>query len=188
MSNAVAVRKGGETIIAADTQENFGDRKVLPSNHRPAKILRVGSSWMATTGWGLYENVLTDYMARVKPPRFPNERAIFSFFIRFWKELHARYSFVNDQSHGDDDQPFADLDSSFLVVNRAGIFYVSGNMSVTRFEEYYAIGSGASYALGALHALYPEPRDAEELARRACGAAVTFDVYCGGELDVFRAV
>ena len=106
--------------------------------------------------------------------------------MRLWKDLRRRYSFVEDQVAEDDRSPFADLDSSFLIANKHGIFHVSGDMSVMAFQEYYAIGSGASYALGVLHALYPTERDAAVLARRACEAAIAFDVYCGGEIDVRR--
>lgn len=187
MSIAVAVRKGGRTVVAADSQENFGDRKVPRTNHHAEKILRVGSSFLATTGWGLYDNVLRDYLARGRVPRFASSEEIFRFFVRFWKDLKSRYTLVNDQSHEDDPTPFADLDSSFLVVNRTGIYQVSGNMSVTRFEEYYAIGSGASYALGVLHALHGSRLGAEEIARQACLAAMAFDVFCGGEVDLFTA-
>jgi ATP-dependent protease HslVU (ClpYQ) peptidase subunit len=85
----------------------------------------------------------------------------------------------------DDKSPFADLDASFLIVNSGGIFHVTGQMSVTRFKRFDAIGSGGPYALGALHALYGETLGAEEIARRACAAAVHFDISCGGEIDLF---
>jgi len=186
MSIAVAVSKHGKTVVAADTQENFGDRKVLRTNHRSAKIMKVGASYLAQTGWGIYENILTDYLSKAEAPRLRNETEVFTFFVRFWRQLHKKYSFVNDQADDDDKTPFADLDASFLVVNRSGIFLVSGNMSVTQFNEYYAIGSGGSYALGALHALYNQDLEAEEIARGACGAATNFDIYCGGELDLYH--
>jgi ATP-dependent protease HslVU (ClpYQ) peptidase subunit len=109
---------------------------------------------------------------------------VFAFFLRFWKQLSRRYSLVNEQPHQDDPSPFADLDSSFLVVSSGGIFYVSGNLSVSQFDRYYAVGSGSSYALGALHVLFAEDLDADEIARRACAAAMTFDLYCGGEMEV----
>lgn len=185
MSIAVAVRKGRSIAVAADTQENFGDRRVLRADHHSSKIMRVGSSYVAQTGWGLYENILTDYLRKAGTPRLRGEREIFAFFNRFWKRLRKDYSFVNDQPVDDDKSPFADLDSSFLVVNAGGIFHVTGQMSVTRFGRYDAIGSGAPYALGAFHALFETSARAEELARRACDAAVTLDVSCGGELDVF---
>ena len=186
MSIAVAVAKADTTVLAADSQENFGDRRLLRANHRAVKITPVGSAYLATTGWGLYENILEDYLARVAPPRLASRRAVFGFFVRLWKELGKNYSLVNDQPHQDDPTPFADLDSSFLVASAGGIYFVSSNMSVTQFTQYYAVGSGASYALGALHALYDQDLDAETIARRACEAAIAFDIYCGGDLDICR--
>jgi ATP-dependent HslUV protease, peptidase subunit HslV len=186
MSIAVAVRKGNTVAVAADSQENFGDRKVVGSNHRASKIMQLGGSALAMTGWGVYDNVFTDYLSARRAPRFATEREIFVFFVKLWKDLRKRYSFVDDQVQDEDRSPFADLDSSFLIGNRYGIFHVSGDMSVMAFQEYYAIGSGASYALGVLHALYASERDAAVLARRACDAAIAFDVYCGGEIDVRR--
>ena len=185
MSVAVAVKKGRTIAIAADTQESFGDRRVLRVDHATSKILKIGSSFLGQTGWGLYENILRDYLARAGTPRLRTEREIFSFFNRFWKRMRRDYSFVNDQSVGEDKSPFADLDAAFLVANANGIFHVTGQMSVTRFTRFDAIGSGASYALGAMHAIYDGPLRAEEIARRACSAAVHFDVSCGGDPDVF---
>ncbi len=185
MSVAVAVQKGKTIAIAADTQENFGDRRVLRGDHSSSKIMKVGASYVAQTGWGLYENILGDFLAKGPTPRFRNEREIFVFFNRFWKRMRKDYSFVNDQPMDDDKSPFADLDASFLIVNASGIFHVTGQMSVTRFSRFDAIGSGGPYALGALHTLYDEKLDAAEIARRGCAAAVHFDVSCGGELDLF---
>ena len=190
MSIAVAVRKRGQIVVAADSQESFGDRRVLRDNHGASKIVRAGSSYIASTGWGAYDNILRDYLARGSRPRLGSEPAVFAFFIDFWRQLHKRYQFVNDQVAADDDDrsPFADLDSSFLVANRTGIYYVSSNISVMEFKRYYAIGSGASYALGALHALYDQGLGAESLARRACEAASAFDVSSGGDIDVHVCV
>lgn len=185
MSIAVAVKKGRKTVIAADTQSNFGDRKVTLDNHRAPKIRRVGSTYIATTGWGIYDDILRDYLTRARRPPLRTEKDVFTFFMRFWKQLHERYSLVNDQPHEDDRSPFGDLDAAFLVVSRGAILQVSGNMSVSRFEQYYAVGSGADFAIGALHALYDRIDDAEQLAREACAAALAFDVFCGGDIDVF---
>jgi hypothetical protein len=170
--------------VAADTQENFGDRKLAHVDHRITKVIKVGAAHLATTGWGLYDNILEDYLGRAGTPRLGTRRDVFSFFLRFWKELRRRYSLVNEQAHQEDPSPFADLDSSFLVASPGGIFYVSGNLSVSEFERYYAVGSGSSYALGAMHVLYDTDLDAEDLARNGCAAAMTFDLYCGGEIEV----
>jgi ATP-dependent protease HslVU (ClpYQ) peptidase subunit len=99
--------------------------------------------------------------------------------------MRKDYSFVNDQPMEDDKSPFADLDAAFLIANANGIFHVTGQMSVTRFRRYDAIGSGGPYALGALHTLYDENLRSDEIVRRGCAAAVHFDISCGGTLDVF---
>ena len=59
-------------------------------------------------------------------------------------------------------------------------------MSVTKVKHYFAIGSGAQFALGALHALHDSKLGAEAIARRAVEAAIAFDTYCGGEVQIHR--
>ncbi|MHC4219764.1 MAG: Ntn hydrolase family protein, partial [Planctomycetota bacterium] len=126
-----------------------------------------------------------DTLAEKKPPPLRDEREIFSFFLKLWHELHEKYPFVNDQPHHKD-SPFGDLDASFLVANASGIYKVSQDSSVCRFDKYYAIGSGCVYALGALHQIYEQDADAAQLARRAVETAIEFDIYCGGEIDQFK--
>ena len=108
---------------------------------------------------------------------------IFKFFTRLWEELHERYNFVKDQAD-DADSPFGSLDSTFLVVCAQGIFGVASDLSVLRYERYFAIGSGAPIALGAVHALYESEGDAEVIARSAALAAIDHDVYCGHPIHV----
>jgi ATP-dependent HslUV protease subunit HslV len=180
MSIAVAVRNKGRIVIACDTKRTFGSGELPEANLTDVKIRKVGAAYLAATGWGIYSNILDDYFAR-RVPRLTDERSIFSFFRVLWKDLHERYSFVSDQRH-DDESPFGDLDASFLVVSSHGIYSVACDMSVTEFKQYYAIGSGAPYALGALHALYKDGADPEALAQKATETAMALDLYCGGRV------
>ena len=116
-------------------------------------------------------------------PRLDGEADIFKFFTRLWEELHERYNFVKDQAD-DADSPFGSLDSTFLVVCAQGIFGIASDLSVLRYERYFAIGSGAPVAIGAAHALYESERDAEAIARSAAVAAIDHDVYCGHPVHV----
>lgn len=186
MSIALAIEKNGELIVAADTLTSFGHTKVPPVLHAADKVRRVGASFLATTGWGLYENILDDVIARRKNVKLGSRRQIFDFFLRLWNDLHKKYSFVNDQIEEKESGPFGNLDSTFLVAGRAGIFYVGPDMSVTKVKHYFAIGSGAQFALGALHALHGSKLDAEAVARRAVESAIAFDTYCGGEVQIHR--
>jgi ATP-dependent protease HslVU (ClpYQ) peptidase subunit len=184
MSVAVAVKTRGQIVIAADTKRTFGSGAVSDANFTDLKIRAVGPSFIATTGWGLYSNIMDDYLSTKRRARLIDQSSIFAFFRQFWKDLHERYSFVSDQ-RPDDDSPFGDLDASFLIASPAGIFSVACDMSVTKFEQYYAIGSGAPYALGAIHTLYRSEGDALGFASRGVEAAMALDIYCGGRVTAF---
>ena len=184
MSIALAVRSKGRIVIACDTKRTFGSGQVAESNLTDIKVRKIGNAYLATTGWGLYSNILDDYLSKKRSVRLTDQRSIFAFFRVFWKDLHARYSFVTDQRH-DDESPFGDLDASFLVVSSKGIFSVACDMSVTEFKQYYAIGSGAPYSLGALHVLYHDGVDPEAAARKAVEAGKALDIYCGGPVTMF---
>jgi ATP-dependent HslUV protease subunit HslV len=185
MSIAVAVRTESHVVLATDSKRTFGGGAVPPENLRDVKIRKVGSAYIATTGWGVYTNILDDYVRGARQPRLTDSASIFAFFRNFWKALHQRYAFVNDQC-SETDSPFGDLDASFLIAADSGIFYVACDMSVTEFDQYYAVGSGAGYALGAMHTLYGPKSDAEVVARRAVAAASSLDIYCGGEVNLVK--
>lgn len=183
MTAIVAVRKGRRLAIASDSLTTFGSKHMTGQNHRSIKIRKVGDSYVALSGYTLYKNILDDYLKDRKTVRLKNKEEIYRFMLKFWKELKENYSFVNNQS-GSKYNPFAELSSSFMVLNKNGIFSVDSSMSVTQFKQYYAIGSGANYCLGALHALYNTDLNAKEIARGAIAASIAFDPYCGGKIRV----
>lgn len=184
MSIAVAVRKNARIALATDSQTNLGSERVPVANLSGPKYMQIGDAYLAATGWTLYSNILADVLARRRGvPRLDSEANIFKFFTRLWEDLHERYNFVKDQAD-DADSPFGSLDSTFLVLSARGIFGVASDLSVLRYERYFAIGSGAPVALGAVHALYDSDADAQSIARSAAGAAIDHDVYCGHPIHV----
>jgi ATP-dependent protease HslVU (ClpYQ) peptidase subunit len=185
MTIAVAVRKNDRIFLAADTLMSFGGERYPRDNCRVEKIYRVGSSVLAWAGWSLYAEMLDAYLLRHAPPTLRSETEVFSFFIQFWRLMRDDYTFVR-QHTPQDQHPFVDLDSTFLIANRAGIFKVSRDMNITTFQQYCAIGSGAAYSLGALRILYQQEDDAGVIARRAAEVGIDFDVHCGGAVDVIE--
>lgn len=183
MSIAVAVTKNNRLVLGTDSQSTFGDRRV-PDNIRASKMRKVGAAYVASTGWSIYDDILEDYLPRATKADLSSRSAIFTFFMAFWKELHENYAFVKDQPEDDEHTPFGDLDSSFLIVSPQGIFHVAGNMSVTEFSRYYAIGSGCEYALGAASVLYGTDADSATICRKAVEAAIEFNIYCGGDVEI----
>ena len=185
MTVAVAVRKNDRTFLAADTLMSFGGERYPRDNCRVEKIYRVGSSVLAWAGWSLYAEMLDAYLLRHAPPSLRSETEVFSFFIQFWRLMRDDYTFVREHK-AQDQHPFVDLDSTFLIANAAGIFKVSRDMNITTFQQYCAIGSGAAYALGALRILYDQEADAGVIARKAAHVGIDFDVHCGGSVDVIE--
>ncbi|MCP4346415.1 MAG: hypothetical protein GY795_12915 [Desulfobacterales bacterium] len=185
MSVAVVVKKDKKIVIASDSRVSFGDTVVPTDNHKASKIRKIGNSYIAKTGWAIYENIFDDLLKSKQVPSLLNKNTIYSFFIKLWKKLHEKYAFMNDQCN-EKDSPFGDLDSSFLIANKNGIFYVASDMSVSEFEQFYAIGSGDDYALGALYALYNEKYNACQLAKKAIETAIAFKPYCGGDIEIIE--
>lgn len=185
MSVAVAVQRGSSVALATDSMIHFGSEKVPTTNLADTKMRAIGNAWMAATGWTLYSNILDDWLggAKKRPPALTSEGAIFRFFNDLWKQLHEGYNFVRDQPN-DHDSPFGDLDSSFLLISPGGIFHVASDLSVTRFQRYFAIGSGAALAMGAVHASYEGSRSASTIATAGAEAAIDHDLYCGGPINL----
>jgi ATP-dependent protease HslVU (ClpYQ) peptidase subunit len=181
MSVIIAVRKGSQIAIASDTQDNFGDLRPPAENHEAIKLRPLGRAVLGSSGWALYDDIFEHYLARRRVV-LKDRRSIFDFFVRFWKDLRKHYPFVNDQPGKESETPFANLDASFLVACPSGIFLVSSNMSVSEFRQFYAIGSGSDYAIGAAYALYEREKDPAVIADQAVRAAIAYDTSCGGRV------
>lgn len=183
MTVAVAVRKNGAGVMAADSLVNFGGQRFPTDNCRFHKIYPIGDSLMVWAGWSLYGEMLDAWLGNAQPPSLSTERDVFLFFIQFWRAIRSEYTFVVPRADSSR-HPFVSLDSVFLLLNQSGIYRIAGDMDVTQFEQYCAIGSGADYALGALRVLYDQPLDAAEIARRAVQVGIDFDTHCGGPIDL----
>jgi ATP-dependent protease HslVU (ClpYQ) peptidase subunit len=185
MSIVVGVRKDGETWVGADTQSSFGSNRVPPGNGGVTKLRKVGRAVIGTTGWGIYENILDDFLASSKLGKVETKDQIFTFFLDLWKALHEHYPFVNDQSDRDD-SPFGNLDAAFLVASPHGLYYVASDLSVTEFRKYCAVGSGADFGTGAAYILYDTELGAKEIVRRSVETACAFNLYCGGDVELLQ--
>lgn len=181
MSVIVAVRKGSQIAISSDSQDNFGDLRPPCENHEAIKLRQIGDTVLGASGWALYDDIFEHYLKR-RRAHLHDRKAVFDFFIRFWRALRHDYPFVNDQPGKESDSPFASLDASFLVASPGGIFLISSNMSVSEFRQYYAIGSGSDYAIGAVHALYEDVKNPTVIAEKAVRAAMAYDNSCGGRV------
>ena len=143
MTAIVAVRKGNKAVIASDSLTTFGSVHVSQSNYSSVKIRKIGSSYVAMSGYTIYKNILDEYLKDRKGIKLNTEKEIYRFILKFWKELKEHYAYVNNQS-GRKSQPFADLNSMFLILNQNGIFTISGICQLPDSSSTMRSGRGLS--------------------------------------------
>ncbi|MCA9292384.1 MAG: hypothetical protein KDA20_01065 [Phycisphaerales bacterium] len=186
MTVVVGVTCGDSVAIATNLETSFGDARFGPPNFVGKDIVQVKSSIICTAGWGIYGDLLARVGAEPDCPDPVDEQSIFDFLLWFWKQLKERYHFVNDQSDGNETRdPFASLESAFVVASPSGLFRITEHISVTRFHQFTATGSGEWLALGALDVLYDPKRDPAQIALRAAQAAAKYDAHSRGPIEVW---
>ena len=175
MTTITVVRKDGTAAIAADTLIKWGSAKesaAYITNHQ--KILRVGESFLAVTGYATFKTILEDYFDHApEEVRLDTPVNIFRTWNRLHRFLKERYYLMPEEDKEDA------LESSrmdCLIANRHSIFGVAAHRTVQEFSRFYAYGSGSDYALGGMYSMYADPRmTAEQIARHGIEAAAEFD-------------
>lgn len=185
MTTIAVVRKDGYAAIAADTMTKWGSGKETAEyivNH--GKIFRTGDAYLGVTGNATFQAILRDYFARPRVyARFETPLEIF----KTWQKLHSvlKQDYYLVAGHGEDDA----IESSrmdVLIANARGIFGVAAHRTVQEFSKFYAFGSGGDIALGAMYAIYADPkRSAEDIARFAIEAAAEFDDSTGAPVTSY---
>ena len=85
--------------------------------------------------------------------------------------------FVQGKEDSTDD--FESMRMELLIASPGGLFGAYPQRSVQEYTRFYAFGSGAEYAMGAMHAAWETAVSAEELARIGVETAARFDVGTG---------
>ncbi|MBI2925619.1 MAG: hypothetical protein HYY24_07940 [Verrucomicrobia bacterium] len=185
MSTIVVVKKAGVACIAADTLTTLGNTKESARYiEQPTKIVKVGESYIASVGHASWELVLRSYFSDRKRKRdFHSTLAIFETVREMHRFLKEKY-YLNPEAEKDADFESSQLDA--LIANAHGIFGLYSLRSVQAYTRFYARGTGAHYALGAMFAAYDDnTKDAEAVARLGLAAAAEFDDVTALPLDLF---
>ncbi len=175
MTTIAVVRRNGYVAIAADTMTKWGSGKETAHyivNHH--KTFEVGGTVLAITGNTTFKAMLADYFARPRvKARFDSVNNIF----KTWQTMHAVLKdeyFLNASASHDD--PVESTRVDVLLANRHGIFGVAAHRTVQEFAKFYAFGSGADYAMGAMYSIFNDKnRSAQGIAELAVEAAAEFD-------------
>ena len=174
MSVITIVRKNGQCAIAADSLTVSGSVKTLRQFQRnESKIIPLEKSYLGSVGYSAHGQVLESLVERHGEIFDLNGRdRIFASLFKIHEVLKKEY--LLQTSEPDSDQPYESSQLTFCVANASGIYVVESYREVTEYEQFWAIGSGRAFALGAMQAVYDEPEyDAEVVAlerARALGA------------------
>lgn len=173
MSTIVVVRKDQHACIVADSLTTFGDtRQSARFDAAFDKILRQGDSLIGLVGSAAHQMVLQSAFRHIKKPNLVGREAIFETFRELHPILKDVY-FLNPKE--DEDDPYESSQVDALILNQSGIYGVYALREVFEYTRFWAIGSGASFALGSMHALYDRLDDPLAIARAAIEAAAEFD-------------
>jgi len=164
----LAVRKGGQTVIAGDGQVSMG-QTVVKGNARKVRKLAEGRVLAGFAGATADAFTLIERL-EAKLEQYPDQLA------------RACVDLAKDWRT---DRYLRRLEAMLIVADKSAIFTVTGVGDVLEPESgVAAIGSGGNYALAAARALMEFDLSAEEVARRAMAIAAEICVYTNGALTV----
>jgi ATP-dependent HslUV protease subunit HslV len=187
MTTVVAVRKGGQVVMAADALVTFGDTRLSFNAEANQKLFRVadaeGESVFAVAGAAAHFLVLQQALAAQPADalRFGSKEQIFRTFTLLHPVLKESFFL---QTKEDEHDPYESSQFTMLLANPSGIYGIYSYREVFEFKQFWSIGSGRSFALGAMHAAYEKARSAREIAEAGVAAACEFDRNSAGPIDV----
>jgi len=104
---------------------------------------------------------------------FSSREAIFKTFLALHPILKEQY-FLNPKDS--DDDPYESTQIDAVIANKHGIFGVYSLRDVNEFSQFWAVGSGADYALGAMYAVYENDNtSAGDIAEMGVKAGAAFN-------------
>jgi ATP-dependent protease HslVU (ClpYQ) peptidase subunit len=175
VSTIVAVLKNNIACIAADSLTSFGDtRQAAEYVTDYDKILPFGEQcYLGIVGSAAHHLVMQNLFAK-HPEKidFSDRSSIFESMRQIHPILKDEY-FLNSKDDNDDSYESSRVDA--LIVNRSGIFGLYSLREVDQYSRFWAVGSGAEFALGAMKVAYELFDDAQAVARAGIEAGACFD-------------
>ena len=188
MTTLVVVNKAGHVAIAADTLVTFGDTSLPHRYEANSKIFKVdtphGASYIGMAGTVAHFPALRKAMGVLPKEQLllRSRDEVFDTFLKLHPLLKETYFM---QTKEDDNDPYESSQFSVVIANASGIFGLYSYREVFEFKEFWGIGSGRSFALGAMHASWGKSKSAREVAMAGLQAGCEFDKNSAGPIEVF---
>ncbi len=187
MTTVVIVKKAGQVVIAADTLVTFGDTRLGPRFEANSKLFKVdavgGPSYVGMAGTVAHFPALRKAMAALPKDQLKlhSKDEVYDTFLKLHPLLKENFFL---QTKEEDNDPYESMQFSSVIANSSGIYGLYSYREVFEFKEFWGIGSGRSFALGAMHAVWGSAKSAREVALAGMAAGVEFDKSSGGPTDM----
>ena len=188
MTTLVVVKKAGQVAIAADTLVTFGDTSLPHRFEANSKVFAVdtpqGISYVGMAGTVAHFPALRKAMATLAKEdlKLGSKDEVYDTFLKLHPVLKDTFFL---QTKEDDNDPYESSQFSVVIANARGIFGLYSYREVFEFKEFWGIGSGRSFALGAMHAVWDKAKTAREVALAGMNAGCEFDKNSAGPIEVF---
>ena len=188
MTTLVVVKKAGQVAIAADTMVTFGDTSLSHRFEANSKVFRVetpqGISYVGMAGTVAHFPALRKAMVTLPKEdlRLGSRDEVYDTFLKLHPVLKDTFFL---QTKEDDNDPYESSQFSVVIANASGIFGLYSYREVFEFKQFWGIGSGRSFALGAMHAVWDKAKTAREVALAGMNAGCEFDKNSAGPIEVF---
>jgi ATP-dependent protease HslVU (ClpYQ) peptidase subunit len=114
--------------------------------------------------------------------RLHSRLEVFTTFEKLHAVLKEKY-FLNTKE--DDSDPYESSQFTAVIANPSGIYGVYSYREVFCFDRFWSLGSGRSFALGAMYAAYERTRSARRIAELGIRAGCEFDKSSAAPVRVF---
>jgi ATP-dependent HslUV protease, peptidase subunit HslV len=188
MTTVVVVKKAGQVAVATDSLVTFGDTRLphrFEANEKVFKVDAVGGpSFVATAGTVAHFPALRKALAALPKGelKLHSKDEVYDTFLKLHPILKDSFFL---QTKEEDADPYESMQFSVLVANSAGIFGLYSYREVFEFKEFWGIGSGRGFALGAMNAVFKKAKTAREVAVSGVEAGCEFDKNSAGPINVF---
>ncbi|HYJ98820.1 MAG TPA: MFS transporter [Burkholderiaceae bacterium] len=174
MTTICVACKAGQVAIAADALVTFGDTRLAHGYEANDKVFRIGDSWIGMAGTTAHFPVLRRALGALPKQelKLGSRDEVFETFLKLHPKLKEQF-FLNTKE--EDSDPYESSQFTVLIANATGAYGVYSYREVFEFDRFWAIGSGRSFALGAMYAHFDRARSARELVELGVRAGCEFD-------------
>jgi ATP-dependent protease HslVU (ClpYQ) peptidase subunit len=186
MTTIIGIQGKGWGLIAAESLITGGEQKFMATGMD--KVVEKGEFVFAFAGDAIAGDIALHSWNMPKIPRGVNlDKFMMTDILPSLRQAYADYGYDPAPKTADND-PKAEAGFDALLCVKGKIYQIDNDFSWVRDDRgIYGIGSGGSYALGALARATLSPtntRTAANEARKSIEISISFDINSGGKIKV----